>query len=111
LVQTVRNLGAFRDLIRGVHLTRSLSADYVTQSKDVRHPYQDATTFWERFVIAHRHVTWIDQHDAFEDPGIARLFDWISPEYLVFEFTYADMAEWQAKIDRQKRAIKDLAQA
>ena len=38
-------------------------------------------------------------------PGITRLFDWISPDYLVFEFFYSDMAEWQTKIARQKRAL------
>jgi sugar phosphate isomerase/epimerase len=105
LIQSVRGLGAFRPLINGVHLTRSLSADYVTQSRHVTDPYAGAKTFWDRFIIAHQHVTQIDQHDAFEDPGIRGLFDWISPQYLVFEFTYSDMAEWQDKVDRQKRAL------
>jgi sugar phosphate isomerase/epimerase len=109
LIQTVRDLGALRHLIKGVHLTRSLSADYVTQSRRVADPYAGAETFWDRFIIAHQHVTQIDQHDAFEDPAIARLFDWIAPQYLVFEFSYRDMDEWQAKIDRQKAALDGVA--
>jgi hypothetical protein len=28
---------------------------------------------------------------------------------LVFEFSYRDMAEWQAKIDRQKAALDGVA--
>lgn len=105
VIQTVRNLGEYRNLIKGVHLTRSLSADYVTQSRQQPNPLEGAKTFWDRFLLALQHVGQIDQHDAFEDPGIARLFDWISPEYLVFEFTYRDMTEWQGKIDRQLRAL------
>lgn len=107
VIETVRNLGAHRDLIRGVHLTRSLSADYVTASRCEEEPFQGAETFWDRFIAAHAHVTQIDQHDAFEGPEIARLLDWVAPEYLVFEFTYSDMVEWQEKIDRQKRALAD----
>ncbi|MBN1630192.1 MAG: TIM barrel protein [Thermoleophilia bacterium] len=55
--------------------------------------------------IAHQHVFQMDQHDSFEDPEIAELFRLVSPDYLVFEFSYRDMTEWQAKIDRQKRAL------
>jgi sugar phosphate isomerase/epimerase len=107
LLQTLANLDVYRHLVKGVHLTRSLSADYVRLSKRQADPFQGAKTFWDRFIVAHQHVTQIDQHDAFEDPGIARLFDWVAPEYLVFEFTYRDMTEWQEKIDRQKKALSN----
>ena len=105
LIETVRGLGELRNLIKAVHLTRSLSADYVVQSRRQPNPLEGTKNFWDRFILAHKHVIQIDQHDAFEDPGIARLFDWISPKYVVFEFTYRDMAEWQAKITRQKKAL------
>jgi sugar phosphate isomerase/epimerase len=108
LIRTVRNLGEFRHLIKGVHLTRSLSAEYVTASHHVTNPFEGTETFWDRFIVAHQHVTQIDQHDAFENPAITRLFDWIAPEYLVFEFTYRDMTEWQDKIDRQKRTLGSI---
>jgi len=91
-----------------VHLTRSLSADYVTRTRNALSPFRSGDKFWDRFITAHKLVTQIDQHDSFEDQGIIRLFEFISPEYLVFEFTYSDMAEWQAKIDRQKRALAGL---
>jgi hypothetical protein len=85
--------------------TRSLSAEYVIRSQREAGLFQGAETFWERLAIALAHVAQVDQHDAFEDPGIAHLFDWIAPEYLVFEFSYRDLAEWQDKINRQKRAL------
>jgi hypothetical protein len=108
LVETLRNLGGRRRFIQGVHLTRSISSDYVRDSKGCVCPYAEAETFWDRFFIAHEHVTQIDRHNAFEDPAIVRLFDWVDPRYLVFEFSYCDMVEWQCKIDRQKRALGSL---
>ncbi len=108
LIQTVRNLGRFRRTIKGLHLTRSLSADYVRRSRQEPNPFEGAETFWDRFSIALEHVTQIDQHDPFEEPSITRLFDWVAPEYLVFEFSYRDLGQWQAKIDRQKKALAGL---
>jgi hypothetical protein len=105
LLETVRNLGDVRHMIKGVHLTRSLSADAVKTFRDEPDPFAGAETFWERLAIAHRHVFQMDQHDAFDDPGITELFRLVSPDYVVFEFSYRDGAEWQGKIDRQKRAL------
>jgi len=105
LLETVKNLGSLRSLIYGVHLTRSLSADYVNGTRHVQDPYRDAKTFWDRFIIAHKHVCQIDQHDPFEDPGIVQLFDLIDPNFLVFEFGYPTLAVWQDKINRQKQAL------
>ncbi len=105
LLETVKHLGSLRELIQGVHLTRSLSADYVNRTRDIREPYREAHTFWERFIIAHQHVRQIDQHDPFEDPAIRQLFDLIDPEFLVFEFGYSTLDVWQQKIDRQRRAL------
>ena len=107
ILETVENLGQLRSLVNGVHLTCSLSADYVNRTRHVQDPYQGAETFWDRFIIAHKHVCQIDRHDLFEDPGILRLFDLISPEIMVFEFSYRDMEEWQDKVDRQKKALGD----
>jgi hypothetical protein len=108
LLETVRRLGDFRHAIRGVHLTRSLSGEYVTRLREGPSPFEGVEGFWERLAITHLNVFEIDQHDAFDDPAIARLFDLVSPDYLVFEFAYRDLAEWQAKIDRQKRALRSV---
>jgi len=105
ILETVSNLGQLRSLVKGVHLSCSLSAEYVKQSMQITEPFREAKNFWDRFIIAHDHASKIDQHDPFEDPAIAGLFDLVSPEFLVFELTYRDMAEWQYKIERQKRAI------
>ncbi len=106
LLETVDNLGAGKSLIRAVHLTRSLSAEYVLQSRTIVDPFKDAHSFWERFVITHQHVMKIDQHDPFEDTAVGGLFDLIDPEFVVFEFSYGDMDEWHQKIIRQRRALE-----
>lgn len=105
LLETIRNLGEYRHLVRAVHLTRSLSGEYVRRLESGPSPFLGLDGFWERFGTAQWHVLQIDQHDPFEDPGVSRLFDWVSPDYLVFEFYYSDMVEWQRKIDCQKRAL------
>ncbi len=108
IVETVKSLGASHSLIRAVHLTRSLSAEYVIQSRQIPNPFENSQNFWDRFIIAHQHVMQIDQHDPFDDPSIERLFDWIDPQFLIFEFTYRDMAEWNDKIARQRRSLPNL---
>ncbi len=107
LLGHLRDLGDHRRLVRALHLTRSLSGEYATRLAAGPSPFEGVEKFRDRFGIAQWHVLHVDQHEPFEEPGIGRLFDWISPEYLVFEFFYGDMAEWQDKIDRQKRALHE----
>jgi hypothetical protein len=97
--------GDARYLVKTLHLTRSLSGDYAERLHRGPSPLEGVEEFWERFGIAQSHVLRVDQHEPFEDPGFTRLLDWISPDYLVFEFFYSDMAEWQTKIARQKWAL------
>jgi len=105
LLDTVRSLGEMRRAIHGVHLTRSLSAEYVTRTRALPPPAPVAGTFWDRFGQAIDHVRQIDEHDAFTDPAIARLFEQIDPAYVTYEFTYASREEWLEKIRRQRRAM------
>ena len=105
LLDEVDRLGEYRDLVRAVHLCRSLSGDYVRVSRTIANPFAGAATFWERFGVAARHVRHIDRHEAFEHPSIAALFDRIEPETVVFEFSFASREEWLGKIERQKRAL------
>lgn len=108
ILETIRRLGALAAEIKAVHLTRSMSADYVHAAKMIAEPYRDTTNFWERLAVAWDHVQKIDHHDPFEHPEIVKLFDLIDPEHVVFEFSYKHLAEWRSKIRRQKRAIAEL---
>ena len=105
LIRSVRSLGAYRKTIRGVHLTRSLSGEYVTQALHSPDPPAFDGSFWQRYRQAIDHVNKIDQHDPFEDPAIAGLFNIIEPEYVTYEFSYKSRDEWLDKIRRQRRAM------
>jgi sugar phosphate isomerase/epimerase len=96
---------ALRREIRALHLTASLSRDYIRAS---RHRSAAATgNFAQRLNAARRHVKQIDRHDPFTDPAIGRLFELLEPRQVVFEFSFRDRAEWEAKIGLQKRSCKE----
>jgi sugar phosphate isomerase/epimerase len=104
LLDAVESLGEARKSIHGVHLTKSLSAEYVRRTQPA--PAPASGTFWDRYQQAIEHVQRIDQHDAFDDPAIARLFELINPAYVTYEFSYASRGEWLDKIRRQRRAME-----
>jgi sugar phosphate isomerase/epimerase len=107
LLDTVRSLGEMGNAIRGVHLTRSLSADYVIKSQSTM-PAATSGSLWEYYHRAIKHVRQIDQHDAFEEPAMADLFDIINPDHVTYEFTYASRQEWLDKICRQRHAMASV---
>jgi sugar phosphate isomerase/epimerase len=105
ILSELKKLQGCESLIRGVHLSKSLSAEYVNKSRTIKEPYREAFDFWERFDIARRHAENIDRHDAFRDRSVGNIFDYIAPEYLVFEFNWGSLKEWHTKIAVQKRAL------
>ena len=105
LVDTVAGLGSLARHVRAVHLSRSLSGPYAANPGPGLAEALSDGPFWDRFAKAQAHVSRLDQHDAFEHPGIRRLFDLVEPEYVVYEFSFSDMAEWRGKIERQNRAL------
>jgi hypothetical protein len=105
ILETVERLGEYKSLIKALHLCRSLSGEYVLQSRKIDEPFKSAENFWDRLRIAAQHVRHIDQHEPFEEPFIAKLFDRISPEFTVFEFWFNDMEDWLKKINKQKKAL------
>ncbi|UZJ36448.1 TIM barrel protein [Prosthecochloris sp. SCSIO W1103] len=105
LLGEVDRLGSHRDLVKAVHLCKSLSGDYVRASMEMHEPFDGAETFWERFTVAARHVRRIDEHDAFSHASIAGLFERIAPDTTVFEFSFRSKEEWVDKIHRQKQSL------
>jgi sugar phosphate isomerase/epimerase len=108
LIDSVRSLGELSAVIRGLHLTRSLSADYVTKTQQALVPPPAEGSFWHQYHQAIIHVNQIDQHDPFDDPAIKGLFDVIHPDYVTYEFSYKSEEEWLDKIRRQRRALAGI---
>ena len=106
MVQCIETLGELSRCIEAVHLTRSLSGEYVLKTRGLENPYDGDKTFWERLDRARRHVENIDRHEAFESPGIAAVLEKADPSHVVFEFSYDDMNQWERKIAAQKNALR-----
>ena len=107
LLQQVENLGDVKDLVKTVHMSKSLSAKYALSMRDTKDPYAGCESFWDRLDVARHHVRQIDRHDPFTDPQIAKLFELIEPDYLVHEFSYRDREQWLSKVFVQQKALAE----
>ena len=108
LLECIDKLGDLKAHVHTVHLTKSLSGPYIRQSRKIADPFHGAETFWERLRLAHRHVSRIDQHEPFESPCIAAVFEKLDPDHVVFEFTFQGKTLWEEKIRTQKKALQHL---
>jgi len=105
LLQSVEGLGDYRQLIKAVHLNKSLSGAAVKAGMQMKDPFAGETDFWKRFSVAFRHVRDIDRHEPFSEYLIGDLFDLIDPETVVFELAYSSLEEWTEKIECQQHAL------
>ncbi|RLA96578.1 MAG: sugar phosphate isomerase/epimerase [Deltaproteobacteria bacterium] len=105
LIQSVKQNVRNPELIKAVHLSFSQSGEYIRSSRNARNPLENVRSFAEKYTLAREHVGRIDQHNPFSDVAIKELFDFISPEYLVFEFEFKSLDEWHNKIKTQKLAL------
>ena len=106
LLKRVQDMGEMAKEIRTVHLTCSLSGDYIKKSRQSAQAKSE-DSFWQQLTAARRHVSRIDPHEPFSDPAISGLFDLIKPDNVVFEFTFRGLDIWQDKIATQKQALQE----
>jgi sugar phosphate isomerase/epimerase len=106
LLRCIDNLGDIARHIHTVHLTKSLSGEYIRRTQKIVYPFNGAKTFWQRLDQARRHIARIDRHEPFETPAVAAVLEKIAPTHVVFEFTFNDMEQWKQKISTQKNALK-----
>lgn len=87
-------LGSCAELVKGVHLSCSLSGQY-QRSFDRRVPANlDNAMIWQ-------HVASIDTHQPFTTEAARQILQCINPEYVVHEFTYDNMDELRNKLSVQ----------
>lgn len=98
IYRVLRALGDLRKLIKGVHLSCSLSGDYQRKV-----PFLVPSLKNDARLL--NHVCSIDQHLTFKEPWVARIFDLIEPEYVVHELHYGDFNQLAVQIENQKRLI------
>lgn len=99
ILNILNDLGEYSRYVRGVHLHKSLSGEYMKQSIcKTTEPY-DMTEIMN-------HVLKIDQHQPFVTSEVQRLIDYIKPDFLVHEFMYSTIEEWSKKIIVQQQALQ-----
>jgi len=99
ILNILNALGKYRHSVRGVHLHKSLSGEYVKNSRCNKTAEYDMAQIMD-------HVLHIDQHQPFTTCDVQRLIDCIHPEFLVHEFMYSSLDEWSQKIRAQRAALE-----
>lgn len=107
IIKSVVELGEMRRMIKVVHLNLSLSANKIKASIKQGVPNSNGD-FWSRLNAGHYHVHQIDQHLPFQSTKIAKLFDFIEPEYIVYELSNSSLLEWKQQIETQNHALSPL---
>jgi len=106
---SIDRLGEIAKSIKNVHLTSSLSGDYIRKTRNTGIILNSELSLDDKLKESYMHVSKIDRHEAFTHGSIASIYDKIEPETTVFEFTYSDLDQWQQKICTQKRALQNYA--
>lgn len=98
ILKTIELLGDYKSFIKGIHLNCSLPGNYL-----VGRTNQTAVDYSSAEVT--RRVLEIDQHLPFHLSETQRIIDLIEPEYLVHEFIFTSMADWDQKVRIQRKAL------
>lgn len=94
----VNRLGSMKDLIKGIHLSCSISGNY--QRTHVDPPPAEITPE----IIGH-HIISIDQHRPFTTDAAKRIVDTVEPEFLTHELFGPDFSIPVDKVITQRNAI------
>lgn len=99
ILETVNNLGQYKQYIYGIHLHHSLSGEYVKKHCN-NNVAQDLSM--ENIM---KHILKIDEHLPFNSKKIKAVVDMIQPQYLVHEFMQTSKSDWSQKITTQRKAL------
>ncbi len=92
-------LGEQAALVKGVHLSCSLSGGYQRGLTHQLPEKIDVETIW-------RHITNIDQHKPFRTKAAKQILDCIQPQYVVHEVGYDSLKDLQEQLPIQMEACK-----
>lgn len=98
LCEVVYNLGNLKDRIKGLHLSCSLSGEYLNsfcRNKPIQADYVDVM----------KHITSIDRHQAWSISAIGDLLKIVNPEYVVHELYYNDFNELTELVKQQQALL------
>ena len=84
--RTVDKLGPYAELIKGVHLSYSLSGKYLRSFERKVPANYDMKTVW-------RHIAAIDQHKPFTTTAAKQILQCVQPQYVNHELAYETIEE------------------
>ncbi len=90
------DLGELAGRVKTVHLHQSLSGRYAAMMAETA--VDSLPDMWQSM----EYIGNIDKHLPITTPHIRKLFDFVSPDYLVHEFMPRDMADWEEKLKIQQ---------
>ncbi len=96
--RTVKNLGSNAKLIKGLHLSYSLSGAYVR-----RHLGKVPKEITAASCL--KHVCAIDQHRPFTDPAAQKIIDLVQPDYLVHELVHKNARDYEKNLRIQLKTL------
>jgi hypothetical protein len=96
---TVKNLGALKKLIKGIHLNCSLSGNYVRKHCHVPAPKDLSAP------VCLKHVCQIDQHRPFTDPAVQKILELVEPKYVVHELAHTDSRDFERVLKIQLKTL------
>ena len=109
ILETIEALGELKKYIRGIHLNKSLSGEYLQQShKNKEQKLRSLSNVWERYMEARQHIIQIDQHLPFAHPGIKEIIELVAPDYLVYELLADNLTNLERFIAVQNKALGRL---
>ena len=89
-------LGDLAGRVKTLHLHQSLSGKYAALMAETAG--DSLPDMWQTM----EYISRIDNHLPVTTPHVRKLFDFISPDYLVHEFMPVDMADWEKKLKIQQ---------
>ncbi len=101
VLTTLDNLGSYARYIRGIHLHKSLAGKYIRYSQSNTGKLKAAYNMEE---VMH-HVLKIDEHRPFTTPAVKNIINYVQPEFVVHEFMYRSLTDWEGKLSQQLQAL------
>lgn len=101
ILNILENLGSYAQFVRGIHLHKSLSGKYIGRIQNEPKPLKTEYSMEE---VMH-HVLRIDEHRPFTTSAVHDIIDYVQPEFLVHEFMYRSLIDWEQKLSQQLQAL------
>lgn len=103
ILQMLEHHGEYVDYVKGLHLNKSLSGDYVKRTiGNLPIPSGD---YFGRFAKSYSHILQIDKHEPFTDKKIIQLIKKVQPKYVVHELKGDSLRKKAKAIAVQREAM------